>query len=258
MAKRPNEIVLAPAPEPIGGLELSRVPTDDLRAELARGLTLTADTLTRLGSIWAELERRGEDLSALRTGLARTLPLIAAGRLAAEAVVAFAGRASVLRALEGVPLERQRRLAAGEPVEVIDAATPDGALSLPLSALPAAALRLVFADGEVRTPQQQRLSLRPRPRRPREEGERRYRPRYDRATGLVHVGRMAVRLADLLAELSAAAGPELPALIHAEEYVSVKVRLAREEWQRLQDAAAKAEVPDAELARKALRAFGLV
>src|SRR6185312_4651239 len=99
-------------------MDLNRIPTPDLRAELARGLSLTADTLTRLGMVWQELERRGEDLADLRQGLAKTLPLIAAGRLAAEAVVAFAGRPSLLRALEGVPLERQRSLANGEPIQV--------------------------------------------------------------------------------------------------------------------------------------------
>lgn len=240
---------------------LAAASTEELHAELARGLTLTAETLTRLGAVWAELERRGEDLSDLRSGLARTLPLIAAGRLSAEAVVAFAGRPLVLRALEGVPLGRQRELAAGGSVSVIDpSGTPEAIVEMPLARLPAAAVRLVFADGEVRTPAQQRLALRPRQRR-REQADEdgfRYRPRYDRATGTIRIGRMTVRLDDLLAELTAAAGPELPALLHAEEYVTVRVRLSPEEHDRLQAAARKAELPDWELARKALRAFGLI
>src|SRR2546427_518935 len=72
--------------------DLTILPTETLRAELARGLSLVAENLVRLGQVWAELERRGEDLSGLRHGLGRTLPLIASGRLAAEFVVEFAHR----------------------------------------------------------------------------------------------------------------------------------------------------------------------
>jgi hypothetical protein len=237
--------------------DLAAATTEALRAELARGLTLTADHLARLGSIWAELERRGEDLSDLREGLAEWLPRIAAGRLAAEAVVAFATRRGLLRALDGVPLDRQRRLAAGEPVSVIDVSTDDGVLELPATRLPPAAVRLVFADGEVRSPQAQRLALRPRRPRREDDQDRRYRPRYDHATGTVRVGRMTVQLADLLKELAAAAGPELPALIHQEEYQVVRVKLSRAENDRLQEAARRSGLPDWELVRKALRACGL-
>lgn len=235
--------------------ELTQATTEELRAELARGLTLTAETLTRLGAVWQELERRGEDLSHLRSGLARTLPLIAAGRLAAEAVVAFAGRPALLRALEGVPLERQRQLAAGGTVEVIDLDTPGGTQTLPLASLPAAAVRLVFHEGEIRTPSAQRLAFRPRRRRSEEDSGRRFVPRYDREAGTVTVGRMTLRLRDLLEEV---AGNDLPALIHPEEYQTVRVRLAPQEYEHLLAAARQAELPEWELARKALRAFGLI
>lgn len=256
MSKAKSTTEIAPREMPT---ELAAVPTDALRAELARGLTLTADTLMRLGLIWQELEKRGENLDDLRHGLARTLPLIAAGRLAAEAVVAFAGKALVLRALEGVPLDQQRRLANGELLKVLDLANPGGTVEMPLARLPAAAVRVVFGEGEVRTPEQQRLAFRPRSKRRREEAdERRYRPRYDPAAGTVTVGRMTVQVADLLHELSAAAGPELPLIVHAEEYVTIKARLALDENQRLQDAAKRAGLPDWELVRKALRAFGLI
>lgn len=239
---------------------LAAVPTAELRAELARGLTLTAETLYRLGTIWAELERRGEDLSSLRHGLARTLPLIASGRLAAEAVVAFAGRPALLRALDGVPIDRQREYAAGSPVAVIDPADPSAVQQMPLERLPAAAIRLVFSDGEIRSPESQRLALRPRQRRRHDDAAAyRYRPRFDRQAGTLTVGRMSVRLEDVLAELSAAAGPD-NALLDAtpSEYVTVKVRLTQAEAKRLVGAAQRAELPDWELIRKAMRAFGLI
>jgi hypothetical protein len=221
---------------------LASTSTSDLRTELARGLRLTADTLTRLGMVWAELERRGEDLAALRHGLARTLPLIAAGRLAAEAVVAFASRLSILRALDGVPLAEQRRLAAGEPIEVILPGDPKHTEQVSVQALPVNRLRLVFADGEILPPAEQRLRLRERRRaKGKTEAEYRYQPRYDRAAGTITVGRMTVQLADLLSALATGLEP-LPD--EEREYVQAKVRLTKDESARLLAAA--------------LRAFGLI
>lgn len=258
---RPDEpTAVVPVGSTIGGVALASASTADLRAELARGLSLTADTLTRLGMIWAELERRGEDLSDLRRGIARTLPLIAAGRLAAEAVVAFSGRPGILRAIEGVPIERQRRLAAGEAVPVIDPANPEQVSEMPLAMLPAASIRIVLGEGEVRPPAAQRLALR-RPRlKPADDGAGyTYRPRYDPASGTVQVGRMTIQLADLLRELSAAAGPDRPPAGDVpEDYATIKVRVSKDEWRQFQAVCAKAELPDWEMARKALRAFGLI
>lgn len=235
------------------------VSTADLRIELARGLTLTADTLYRLGMVWAELDRRGEDLSDLRHGLARTLPLIAAGRLAAEAVVSFAGRPALLRALEGVPLDRQRSLAAGEPVAVLDWTDKTSVQEMPLASLPSAAIRLVFGEGEVRSPDQQRMAMRPRKRKNRDDTERHYQPHYDRKAGTLTIGRMTVTLDSLLRELSAAAGPDNSLLdAKAHEYVTTKVRLTEAESKRLIEAARRSGLPDWELIRKAMRAFGLI
>lgn len=238
---------------------LQGMSTEQLRAELARGLTLTADTLARLGHVWAELERRGENLSDLRHGLARTLPLIASGRLAAEAVVAFAGRPSVLRSLEGLAVARQIELAKGCAVQVIDPADPKAIQEMTLDRMPSAALRLVFADGEIRSPEAQRLALRPRRRSSPERAERHWRPIYDSDSGTITVGRMTVRLTDLLSVLAAAAGPDRPpAMDRPDDYLTVKTRLSREEHNRFQALCRRHELPDWEMMRKALRAFGLI
>ena len=239
--------------------ELGTLSTEDLRAELARGLTLTADVLTRLGMVWAELERRGEDLSDLRTGIARNLPLIAAGRLAAESVVAFAGRPAVLRAMEGLPLGEQRALAAGRLIPVIDPADPATVVDQPLAALPTPIVRLVLSDGEIREPAAQRLAVRHRRRHARPtEPTYRYTPRYDREAGTITVGRMTIRLSDLLGALAAAVGPDHPLADDPREYVACKVRLTRPEMDRLLAEAKRTGLPEWELARKALRAFGLI
>ena len=238
--------------------DLTQIPTEELLAELARGLSLTADVLTRLSLVWAELERRGKDLSELRHGLARTLPLIASGRLAAEAVVAFAGRPSVLRAIEGLPLAEQIRLSKGHAIQVIDPADPKAIQEMPLDRLPSAALRLMFAEGEIRSPQAQRLALRPR-QRTREEPRRRWQPTYDAESGTVRIGRMSVQLADLLSAIASASGPDRPpAMDRPDDYLTVKTRLSREEHDRFQALCRRHELPDWEMIRKALRAFGLL
>lgn len=238
---------------------LTQMPTEQLRAELARGLTLTAETLMRLGQVWAELERRGEDLSDLRHGLARTLPLIASGRLAAEAVVAFVGRPAVLRSLDGLALSIQRELAQGRAVQVIDPGDPKAVQEISLDRLPHAALRLVFAESEIRTPEAQRLALRPRKTRRTDGSDRRWTPHYDPDTGTVTVGRMAVRLSDLLSAIASAAGPDRPPPSdRPDEYLTVKTRLSRAEHERFQALCRRHELPDWEMIRKALRAFGLV
>lgn len=235
--------------------DLSSLSAERLREELARGLTLT-----RLGLVWAELERRGEDLSDLRHGLARTLPLIASRRLAAAAVVAFAGRPSVLRAIEGLPLDEQIALANGRAIPVIDPADASAVQQMSLERLPSAALRLVFGEGEIRTPEAQRLALRPR-HRPmrREENERRWQPIYDPESGTVRIGRMCVRVPDIISALASAAGQDRPpASDRPDDYLTLKTRLTREEHDRFLALCKRYELPEWEMIRKALRAFGLI
>lgn len=134
------------------------LPTTELRAELSRALKITAEGLSYLAFVWTELERRGEDLSDLRSGLAEYLPQIAAGRLAPEAVVQFAGQKSVIRRVMNMPLDEQVRLAHGEPIPVITKGE-EGPIErqLPVRALTASQVAQVFDGfGRVRTPIEQR------------------------------------------------------------------------------------------------------
>lgn len=86
---------------------LVKASTEELRAELATALKLTADHLIRLAFVWDELERRGEDLSSLRNGIGRYLPLIASGAVLAETVVAFAGTPLMLSRAAKLPVDQQ-------------------------------------------------------------------------------------------------------------------------------------------------------
>lgn len=89
------------------------MPTDELRAELDRALRLTVEHLNHLAAVWAELERRGEDLSQLRKGVGRYVASIARGELLAEVVVAFAEDANALRRVAALPTGEQAEVVAG-------------------------------------------------------------------------------------------------------------------------------------------------
>lgn len=90
--------------------------TDTLKQILAEAFKWTAVYLNYLAKVWAELSRRGEDMSALRSDMGYYLGRIAAGKLAAEAVVTFAGQPARLR--------KMYALSPAEQVEVVEGKRP--------------------------------------------------------------------------------------------------------------------------------------
>lgn len=135
---------------------LAEFSTDELKKELGHALEITADNLVYLARLWRELESRGEDLSELRSGLRTFLPLIADGRLDAQAAVQFAGNLTALRALATLPIATQRRLTAGQRIEV--AMTKEGqpiVRSLRVDEISSRMIKQVFAVGRVRTAEEQ-------------------------------------------------------------------------------------------------------
>lgn len=245
-----------PAPADLAGMT-----NQQLRTALAQSLTMSAKHLAYLAAIWGELERRGEDLSDLRTGLAVYLPQIAAGRLDANAVIRFAGQPTVLRSIMGMPLERQRALARGEPVKVLTAA-PDGTYSaaeLPAYTLTAAQARMVFDGDKIRSPEEQRASL----EAVRVSRAARIKPgaanhvRYDPAADVVRIGRAAATVGEVTAALAEAARAREPARVSAivgaeQELTPVSVELSREERAQLKVRAAEANMTQQEYMRAML------
>lgn len=199
-ATTPADIVRSPRLDLATRVHEMDTPT--LRAELARVLTVTADTLVYLAAVWRELERRGEDLSALRSGIGQYIPLIANGQLAAEALVHFAGRISLLRAVQSLPIDEQRRLALGGKLPVVTIA-PDGQLDqtdVPAVSLTTEQIRMVFDVGRIRAPSEQRnllASTRTAAKRRATRG-RNYRVRIDKEAGTVQVGRMSVSIEEVI------------------------------------------------------------
>lgn len=137
--------------------QIQAASTEELRSQLAQSLTVTAQSLAYLSSIWKELTQRGEDLSSLRGGLATYLPQIANGELAAEAVVRYAGQRMLLRALSGMPLAAQRELVESGEVQhvAIDREGSPVTSTIPLHNLSSTDVAIVFDDGRVRTTEEQ-------------------------------------------------------------------------------------------------------
>jgi hypothetical protein len=188
--------------------ELLNMSSQALRERLAQSLTMTAQHLQHLSRIWAELERRGEDLSDLRTGLAVYMPQIAAGRLDAGAVIRFAGQPTILRSIAGLPLERQQALANGEPVPVLTV-NADGKYEptdMPAYALTAAQARMVFDGDKIRSGDEQRAML----ESARVSKAARVRPgpqnrvRYDAKADVLRIGRSSATVGEVTAALATA------------------------------------------------------
>lgn len=93
--------------------------TEDLKKELARTLKVTSEYLVYMSAIWAELNNRGVDLSALRSGLMEYIPLIANNKLDASLVIEFAGNKTLLSALSRLPIQQQREIAITKKVPFV-------------------------------------------------------------------------------------------------------------------------------------------
>lgn len=89
--------------------------------------------------------------------------------------------------------------------------------------------------------------------------DRYYRPHYDHQEGVISVGRMKVKLVDLLAILANTPHPDRPPPSDLPaEYVTIKVRLTRDEEARFQRLCRDQESPAWEVIRNAMRSFGLI
>ncbi|MFT3758417.1 hypothetical protein [Thauera sp.] len=207
-----NEIVKVQPKGMLSPYELNNLSTQELRAELALSLTMSARHLAYLASVWGELEKRGEDLSDLRTGMAVYLPQIASGRLDAEAVVRFAGMPTVLRSLAGLPIEEQQALAKGRPVTVltVDSHGQYTTEDLPAYTLTASQARLAFDGDKIRSPTEQKAVLenaRVRKIARARPGSAASRVRYDSSADVIRIGRASATVGEVAAAIAEAAIP---------------------------------------------------
>lgn len=109
-----NELVL------LNQNEIQNASIADLKAELSRSLKITSDYLVYMSIIWGELNKRGEDLSELKSGLFQYIPLIATNQLDAALVVEFAGNKTLLSALSRLPIDQQKEIAITKKIPFVE------------------------------------------------------------------------------------------------------------------------------------------
>lgn len=240
---------------------LSAMSTQQLRANLAQSLTMTAQHLQHLSMIWAELEKRGEDLSDLRTGLAVYMPQIAAGRLDAQAVIRFAGQPTVLKSVAMLSIEEQHQIANGKPVRVltVNAQGEYEDAEMPAYTLTAAQARMVFAGEKLRSPAEQRAML----ESVKLSKATRAKPgavnnvRYDSKADVIRIGRTSATVGEVTAALTDVVKQREPERVKAivgsdEELEPVVVKLSKSERAQLKVRAAEANMSQQDYARAML------
>ena len=230
--------------------------TEQLKSELANGLTMTAQGLSHLSVIWMELESRGVDLSDLKNGIARTLPLIGRGLLAAEAVVSFAGRPAVLKFLEGMDIEEQRRIANGRLIPCVIPGDND-VVRLPLTRIPSGSLRYLFHDGKLRSPAEQKLARAKNGTRPSAKAIK-HNVKIDRTKRVVWVGRSQVGLGALVGELANSTSPYEVTESVERPARTIVGKVTDDEKERILAAAKAHGITENELVRRAVLAMWLV
>jgi len=134
---------------------LSQRSDDELLDHLRDLIATTAEHVQRLAAVWFELEKRGHDLSHLRTGIGRHLSAVALGRIAPEAVVRLAGNATAMRALTHLPIDEQRRIL---DVGTVAVQRYEGVVEVPIANLSPQDVARAFdpIEGRLLPPGQQR------------------------------------------------------------------------------------------------------
>ncbi len=129
---------------------IAAMPSDQLREAVVGFFTLSARSFYITALMVVELERRGDDVSAI--ALLPDFRLVASGKLSPSAVVRFSCRKNLMDLIGTLPPEHQERLANGEPVEMVVYA-PDGSFTSRMEdplLMTAAQIAQVFTIGKVR------------------------------------------------------------------------------------------------------------
>lgn len=186
---------------------IKAMTTDELWRELEGGFTETAAILRRLGSVWRELESRGEDMTRVRTGIPAWLPLLAGGHVDADVFVRFCGHKHLMSAVSLLPTEQQVELmkAGHAPLAVFQGGEWTVRM-VPLSAATQSQVEVIFDRRKrcVRSQAEQVAILsapKPswKPGRPTRMGK----VVVDRAAGTVRIGRSLAPIQDVIGALRA-------------------------------------------------------
>lgn len=145
---------------------LQAMTSENLRAELAKSMRITAEHLVRMAAIVRVLEERGEDMSDLSFGMLRHLRRIAYGQMMPEVVVRFQDQPLLMDRVSLLPLPDQTRLLAGENVRLVT--VQDGKMDhrlVPLEAMTRDDIWQAFGKSGLRSDSEQIAVLRSRAER---------------------------------------------------------------------------------------------
>lgn len=146
----------------------------DVKKLLLSKIQAVAMGLAEAACLVAVCDQRGIPLGEIeaRCPLVPMLRLVAAGRLPASAALTLAGQKTLLAAVAVLPTADQVRILeeGAVPVYTPGADGTTDVRKVPIAEMPAAIVRQVFANGSVRTPEEQRAYLQiTKPRRPKVE-----------------------------------------------------------------------------------------
>lgn len=202
-------------------INLKSLETPELKQLLSAAVSVTAQYIQFIARVWHELESRGEDLSELRSGLMRYLPLVHDGKLDASVVISFAGQQLLLREIALMPVDEQKRLAGGEKIPLVtqNAAGDFSTTLVDVKTLHARHYAQVFNMGELRTEQEQMAILsKPAQRKRRHQKVRRKKVHFEQ--DVFRCGQTRILAEDVLDALSNISGK--PA-VEIMEYLGMKI-----------------------------------
>lgn len=142
-------------------VELQQYDSAELRRQLQEAIGLTETAIRRVAALWAELTRRGENLTDIRFALAEFLPAVARGDLLPRLVVAFAGQPRALQRLGDLPVAKQAALVEGEQIEIWNATR--GTERRKISDLHWGQIATIVQGGRILTADEQRAAAERRP-----------------------------------------------------------------------------------------------
>lgn len=136
-------------------MRLFDMTNEQLMTAYSEAMAAAMAPLKQAAAIWCEMERRGMDLSDLRTPFTNFFPAINAGKLLPEVVLKFGGSVRMVKMATALVPEDQAKLAA--PNATVAVMTESGVVEMrkPELLLVKEAAR-VFGDGRIRSPEEQR------------------------------------------------------------------------------------------------------
>ncbi len=238
--------------------ELSTLTNEQLLVELRTLFNVTAANLMRMSAIVIILDQRRVDLREFST-LVPHLRRIAKGSLVAEvAERLLLTKPTALKHIASLPNAVQLSLAANPVVKVYDPG--DGQVhTIAIDDLRDRQLGVVFAEGRIRTPEQQKaILIGPKNKKRSEEAGT---PRYwgihaDHENQCLKVGRMSVNPDDVLRAVAELVGPLAPIDVKGSKLQDVATKVTPEEKQRLATLIDSTGLPEWHVIRLALHAFG--